>query len=151
MTLKSSVFEDEGVIPSKYTCDGENINPPFYISDVPDDAKSLVLIMEDPDVSKKFRPDGIFDHWVVFNMPASTISIDEGQDAPGIYGSNTSGKAQYTGPCPPDREHRYIFSLYALDTDLSLETGAMKKDVLEAMEGHSLAETELVGRYNRKK
>ncbi len=150
MKLESSAFEHEGTIPAKYTCDGENISPPLKISDVPTSAKILVLIMDDPDVPRDHKPDGMWDHWLVWNIPPETKEIPEGQEPQGTIGKNTGGKFGYQGPCPPDREHRYFFKLYALDTmlDLSAET-ATKIDLEAAMQGHILAQSELMGRYNR--
>ncbi len=150
MKLTSTVFEHEGKIPSKYTCDGENVNPPLVFSGIPQNAKSLVLIMEDPDVPKHLRPDGMWNHWVVFNIPPDTKGVNENQEPKGTAGITTSNKLKYGGPCPPDREHRYFFKLYALDTTLDLKQGATKEQVLEAIKGHVLAEAELMGRYQRK-
>lgn len=151
MKIESQSFENNGMIPVKYTCDGQKVHPPLSISGVPKDAKSLVLIMEDTDVPRVYQADGIYDHWVVFNMPTSTQFIKEGELAPGIYGASTSGLAKYVAPCPPDKEHRYIFSLYALDIGLDLGPGVIKEKVLEAMEGHILEKVDLVGRYDRTK
>jgi|SRR3989344_1732004 len=151
MELKSSAFEDGGVIPSKYTCDGGNINPPLSITGVPEDAKSLVIIMDDHDVPKSVRSDGVWDHWVVFNIPPNLNVINEGEKITGIYGKTSGGKTEYGGPCPPDREHRYMFYLYALDGELSLPSGSTKSEVLNAMNGHILEKTTLVGKYNRKR
>jgi Raf kinase inhibitor-like YbhB/YbcL family protein len=149
MKLTSPAFDPDGKIPSKYTCDGENINPPLIISDVPDRAASFVLIMDDPDVPKRLRADGMWDHWVVFNIPPSTREIVEGEEPQGTHGMGTSGNLSYFGPCPPDREHRYFFKLYALDTELTLAEKATKHQVERAMEGHILARAELMGRYER--
>ncbi|MEJ2587790.1 MAG: YbhB/YbcL family Raf kinase inhibitor-like protein [Deltaproteobacteria bacterium] len=149
MKLISYAFEHEGKIPSKYTCDGENINPPLRISEVPASAESLVLIMEDPDVPKHLREDGMWDHWVVFNMPTDITDIPEDSRPPGGLGVGTSGDMNYFGPCPPDREHRYFFKLYALDTELDLHEKPTKADVEAAMKGHVLEQTELMGRYER--
>ncbi|MGK7878317.1 MAG: YbhB/YbcL family Raf kinase inhibitor-like protein [Xenococcaceae cyanobacterium] len=150
MKLTSAAFEHRGKIPSKYTCDGANINPPLSISDVPSQTKSLVLIMDDPDVPKRLRKDGMWDHWVVFNIPASLTEVKEGEEPEGTHGIGTSGNVDYFGPCPPDREHRYFFKLYALDTELQLPEKATKQRVEKAMEGHLLAKTELMGRYERR-
>lgn len=151
MELKSTAFEEEGRIPLKYTCDGENVSPPISISGVPDGAESLVLIMDDPDVPKSVRPDGVWDHWLVWNIPPDTREIPEGEEPSGTVGQNTSGSTGYQGPCPPDREHRYFFRLYALDTALDLRPeGTRKDDILSAMSGHVLEEAELMGRYNRR-
>jgi hypothetical protein len=149
MKLTSSAFEQGGKIPAKYTCDGENINPPLTISDVPSETKSLVLIMDDPDVPKRLRADGMWDHWIVFNMPANLTKIEEGKEPEGIHGIGTSKNLDYYGPCPPDREHRYFFKLYALNTQLNLPKKATKPQVERAMENHILAKTELMGRYER--
>ena len=147
MKLTSSAFEDGAKIPSTYTCDGEDSNPPLSISGVPDNAKSLALIMDDPDAMK---PAGkVWDHWIVFNIPPATTDILEGQEPEGVHGKGTSGNLDYHGPCPPDAEHTYLFKLYALDTPLALAEGATKKEVEEAMEGHILAQTVLKGRYER--
>ena len=149
MKLTSSAFDHEGKIPAKYTCDGDNTSPPLTISDVPSDAKSLVLIMDDPDVPKELKEDGMWDHWVIFNIPVSASDIKEGTEPEGTPGTGTAGNTNYFGPCPPDREHRYFFKLYALDTKLDLPESATKQQVEEAMEGHIVANTELMGRYER--
>ena len=149
MKLSSSAFEHDGKIPSKYACDGDNVNPPLIISDVPADANSLVIIMDDPDVPKHLRADGMWDHWIVFNMPASVWEIKEGEEPDGTHGLATGNNLDYFGPCPPDREHRYFFKLYALDTTLDLPEKSTKPQVEKAMEGHILSQTELMGRYER--
>jgi Raf kinase inhibitor-like YbhB/YbcL family protein len=149
MKLTSKAFQQGGKIPSKYTCDGENVNPPLAISDLPSGSKSLALIMEDPDVPKNLRADGMWDHWIVFNIPPTVSEIKENQEPKGVHGQGTGGNTEYYGPCPPDREHRYFISLYALDTLLDLPEKASKHQVLQAMEGHILAQTELMGRYER--
>jgi Raf kinase inhibitor-like YbhB/YbcL family protein len=149
MKMSSPAFEGSGKIPAKYTCDGDNINPPLKISDVPSATKSLALIMEDPDVPKNLRPDGMWDHWVVFNIPPGTAEIPEGREPPGTHGEGTSGNQNYFGPCPPDREHRYFFKLFALDSELDLKEKAKKSEVEKAMEGHILEKAELMGRYER--
>ncbi len=148
----SSTFAHNGKIPSKYTCDGENINPALKIEQVPANAKSLVLIMDDPDipnfVKEKYHIE-VWDHWIVFNIPPSTTEVGEGASPPGVMGKNTSSKNTYGGPCPPDKEHRYFFKLYALDTTLNLPEGSTKKQVEEAIHGHILEKAELVGRYQK--
>lgn len=153
LSITSSAFEQNGRIPSKYTCDGDrSINPPLKFSDVPEGAKSLALIMDDPDVPKALRADGVFDHWVLFNIPPDVREIAEG-GSPGTAGANGSGKSVYTGPCPPTqyepKEHRYIFTLYALDTMLSLNEGSSKQEVLKAMQDHILEQAQFIGRYSR--
>lgn len=149
MKLTSSAFEHGARIPSQYTCDGPNINPPLKISDVPSGARSLVLIMDDPDVPKKLRQDGMWDHWIVYNIPPETREVPEGKEPKGTHGTGTGGNLDYYGPCPPDREHRYFFKLYALDTILDLKPKASKKMVEHAMAGHVLAAAELMGKYER--
>ena len=152
MKLTSAAFENGGKIPSKYTCDGDNINIPLSWSGVPAETKSLVLIMDDPDIPdsvKKSRGIEVYDHLVAFNIPPADTGIPEGKEPNGVLGSNGAGKTGYTGPCPPDREHRYFFKLYALDTTLSIPAGGTKKEVLDAMDGHIIAQTELMGFYDR--
>ncbi|MGM0428460.1 MAG: YbhB/YbcL family Raf kinase inhibitor-like protein [Thermodesulfobacteriota bacterium] len=150
MKLNSPAFGHEGKIPTQYTCDGENINPPLSILEAPGATQSLVLIMEDPDVPKNLKEDGMWDHWVVFNIPPDLREILEGKEPEGTGGIGTNGEKGYFGPCPPDREHRYFFKLFALDTKLELPEGATKAEVEKAMNGHILDETHLMGRYERK-
>lgn len=151
--LTSPAFADDASIPPKYTCDGnKEISPPLVITGVPDGTKSLALIMDDPDVPKSVKPDGMFDHWILFNIPAQTMGLVEGESA-GVPGKNSVGTTTYINPCPPPQfdppEHRYIFTLYALDMMLSLSAGASKAEVLQAMQGHIVAQTRLIGRYQR--
>lgn len=152
MTLSSPAFPEGERIPERYACDGENVSPPLVFGAVPPEAASLALIMEDPDVPKELHPEGVWDHWVVFNIPAEAREAGEG-DALGTPGKNSRGSLRYAGPCPPPqyepREHRYFFRLYALDTMLVLLEGATKDEVLEAMKGHVLQTAELMGRYSR--
>lgn len=147
MKLSSPAFSHGGKIPSRYTCEGENISPPLHITGVPAGAKSLVLIVDDPDVPPFVREDQMWVHWVVYDLPPDTLQIEENQTPPGIQGKGTGGKAKYEGPCPPDREHRYFFKLYALSKKLSLPAGKTKEEVEEAMEGSILAEALLIGTY----
>lgn len=151
MRLTSTAFKEGRTIPSLYTCEGKNINPPLEIFDVPSNAKSLVLIMDDPDVPVSVRPNGMYDHWIVFNIPPHTHKIPEKTAPFGVYGKNTEGKNQYTGPCPPDREHRYFFKLYALDKMLDLREGATKQEVESACREHIIARCQLMGRYEKGK
>ena len=144
LLVKSSAFEKNTKIPSKYTCDGDDISPPLTFEGVPKEAKTLVLIVDDPDA-----PRGTFDHWVVWNIPAFISKIEENNAPSGIEGLNGAGKAGYFGPCPPSGTHRYFFKVYALDTALSLGANSRKKDVEVAMEGHVLAKGELIGLYRR--
>lgn len=149
MKLTSPAFEANGSIPSEFTCDGGNYSPPLEFVDVPASAKSLVLIMEDPDVPHSVRSDGMWDHWVVWNIPPETRGLAANSTPPGEIGANTRGICAYGGPCPPDREHRYFFKLYALDVLLELHVAATKTEVLDALRNHIVAEAELIGRYNR--
>lgn len=149
MRLSSGNFGDSELLPAKYTCDGNDINPSLQISGVPEQAKSLVLIMEDPDVPTSIRSDRMWDHWIVFNIPPDIEQIEEGTEPLGIHGLGTSGNLKYHGPCPPSGEHRYFFKLYALDTMLALGEGASKQEVERAMEGHVIDRAELVGKYRR--
>ncbi|MFQ5661627.1 MAG: YbhB/YbcL family Raf kinase inhibitor-like protein [Candidatus Paceibacteria bacterium] len=144
LKLTSKSFENNGNIPSRHTCDGEGISPELSIEGIDENAKSLVLIMDDPDA-----PSGTWDHWVKFNISTSTTQIKEGGEPDGASGVGTSGNREYFGPCPPDREHRYFFKLFSLDTELELEEGATKREVEKTMEGHILQQTELVGLYER--
>lgn len=148
MQLTSPAFDHGATIPSRYTCDGENMSPPLLIEDVPPEAGALVLVMDDPDVPASAGV-SVWDHWVVYNIPPETRDLPEGQNPPGMRGKNTRGVFAYGGPCPPDREHRYFFRLYALDAYLTLSEGATKAEVERAMQGHVLAQAELMGRYER--
>jgi len=149
MKLSSPVFKEGEQIPAKYTCDGENISPELHIEGVPSGTKSLVLIMEDPDVPTFVREDGMWDHWVVFDIPADTTVIPEGTEPSGVLGLTTANKVGYGGPCPPDKEHRYFFALYALDKEIGEQEGATKEAVRMDMKHHILAKAELMGRYVR--
>lgn len=149
MKLTSSAFKEGGMIPSLYTCDGKNINFPLTIADVPAGAKSLVIIMDDPDVPSSVREDNMWVHWVIYNIPPETKRIEENKTPPGVQGMGTGGKMEYQGPCPPDREHRYFIKLYAIDTILKLKTGATKEDVEAAIQGHIVEQTQLMGRFVR--
>lgn len=153
MHITSSAFEDGALIPKLYTCDGDRtLSPALSFKDVPEDAVSLVLIMDDPDVPKALRPDGVFDHWVLFNISPETREIPEGGTM-GIAGVNSRGESEYAGPCPPPEyepsEHRYFFKLYALDAMLPLSLGATRGEVEQAMQEHILEEAQLMGRYQR--
>jgi Raf kinase inhibitor-like YbhB/YbcL family protein len=146
MKISSSAFADGQSIPSVYTCDGNDTSPPLAVSGAPAGAKSLALVMDDPDA-----PGGTFDHWVVWNIPPNTTAIAEGQPPQGVAGRNSFRKNGYGGPCPPDREHRYFFKVYALDTMLNLPASATKADLEKAMKGHVIGQGQLMGRYNRVK
>ena len=146
MKITSSAFQEGGNIPSKFTCDGSDTSPPLQITGVPSEAKSLVLIADDPDA-----PGGLFIHWLVWNIPPQTNSIEEGSAPKGVQGTNDFGKSGYRGPCPPPGTHRYSFKIYALDRELDLRGGAKRSQLDAAMKGHVVAQGVLVGRYARKK
>jgi Raf kinase inhibitor-like YbhB/YbcL family protein len=141
LTIKSPAFEANKKIPKKYTCEADGINPPLTIDGVPSQTKSLALILEDPDATI-----GTFDHWVTWNIPASTRKIEE-NSSPGVNGLNSGRKSGYYPPCPPSGTHRYIFKVFALDQTLSLDGKSKKADLQKAMQGHVLAEGELIGLY----
>ena len=145
MKLTSSAFTHNGNIPSEFTCDGSNINPPLSITDVPANAKSLALIVDDPDA-----PVGVWDHWIVFNINPSLNEIKQNTQPQGTPGKNSGGRNSYQGPCPPSGTHRYFFKLYALDATLNIPEGSTKKQVESAMQNHILAKSELIGLYKRK-
>jgi len=142
MKLLCSEFRENEMIPKKYTCDGEDINPPLQISDVPDNARQLALIVDDPDAPSK-----TWVHWLLYNIPV-TDHIDENSN-PGTEGLNDFGNKGFGGPCPPSGQHRYYFKLYALDTNLNLEEGLKKEELESVIEGHILEEAHLVGKYSR--
>jgi hypothetical protein len=143
MQLASPVFKNNDSIPAKYTCDGENVNPPFLIDNVPKGTESLVLIIDDPDA-----PSGIWDHWLLWNIDPS-VSLIEEDSVPGgsVEGRNSFGENAYGGPCPPHQLHHYRFKLYALDKKLDIDSSHDKKDLQTAMEGHVLDQTQLVAFY----
>jgi Raf kinase inhibitor-like YbhB/YbcL family protein len=146
LQITSPAFMPNGPIPSKYTCDGQGVNPALVFSGVPAKTQSLVLIVDDPDVPKNLVPSGVFDHWLIWDLPASSKGFAEGEGKSGINGAGQQG---FMGPCPPDREHRYFFKLYALDTTLKGAKIASKQDLEAAMRGHIIEQAELVGRYAR--
>lgn len=150
MEISSPAFPENGKIPSRYTCRGEGMSPPLVFSNIPSNAKSLVLIVEDPDVPKSLRSDGMWDHWILFNIPPQIQKIEENTTPPCKSGMTTSGHTDYDPFCPPDREHRYFFKLYALDTLLDLPIGATKQMVEKAMKGHILTKSQLIGLYGKK-
>ena len=146
MKITSSAFQEGGNIPSKFTCDGSDTSPPLQITSIPSNAKTLVLIADDPDA-----PSGLFTHWLVWNIPLQTSSIAEGSAPKGVHGINDFGKSGYRGPCPPPGTHRYSFKIFALDRELDLRAGAKRSQLDAAMKGHVIAQGELLGRYARKK
>ncbi len=151
LTLSSTAFPPGGDIPSKYTCSGADVSPALIWNDPPAGTQSFALIADDPDA-----PVGTWVHWVAYDLPASARQLTEGVPKAeaiaggGIQGQNDFGKTGYGGPCPPPgKPHRYYFKLYALDGKLSLKPGATKKVVEAAMEGHILAQAEVMGRFQR--
>jgi Raf kinase inhibitor-like YbhB/YbcL family protein len=147
LTLTSSAFKQGESIPTQFTCDGVDHSPALSWTNAPANTQSFALIMDDPDA-----PMGTWDHWILYNIPATTTSLAENiQTLPTgtQIGSNSWKRSQYNGPCPPDREHRYFFKLYALDTTLKLPDGASKADVQAAMNAYVLGTAELMGKYNR--
>lgn len=143
MEIKS-VFEQGQAIPEKYTADGQDINPPLDITGIPDTAKSLVLIVDDPDA-----PAGLWVHWLVFNIPTTDRIEEDSVPRDSIQGTNSWGKTSYGGPSPPSGTHRYFFKIYALDNELDLSSSSEKDNVEKAMEGHILDHAELMGTYSR--
>jgi Raf kinase inhibitor-like YbhB/YbcL family protein len=143
LIVKSPVFENNKPIPKKYSCDGDEVNPPITIEGIPITTKTLALIVDDPDA-----PRGTFDHWILWNIP-TTNKIEE-NTIPGTEGINSAGQHAYIGMCPPSGTHRYFFKVYALDAKLDLQADATKKKDLEkAIQGHIIAKGELVGLYRR--
>ena len=146
MKITSSVFQQGGNIPSKFTCDGADTSPPLQIQEIPPTAKSLVLIVDDPDA-----PSGLFTHWIIWNISPQTNTIAEGSAPKGVEGMNDFGKSRYGGPCPPSGTHRYFFKIFALDKELDLPAGSKRAQLDAAMKGHVMAQGELMGRYSRQK
>jgi Raf kinase inhibitor-like YbhB/YbcL family protein len=142
LTVSSSAFKENQTIPVKYTCMGDDINPPLEISHIPDEARSLALIVDDPDAPVK-----TWVHWIVWNIPI-THHIEE-NTVPGQEGKNDFGKTSWGGPCPPGGTHRYFFKVYALDTLLKLSAGANKQQLEQAMHGHILAYGSLMGLFSK--
>lgn len=143
--VSSPNFSDRGDIPKKYTCDGENINPNLVIENIPTEAKSLVLIMDDPDA-----PSGTFNHWLVWNIDPTINEIGENiipRDA--IVGLNSWNKNKYMGPCPPSGTHRYFFKIFALNIKLQVPETYNKKEIEQAIENHIIDKAELIGLYTR--
>ncbi len=153
MDITSQAFDDGESIPPKYTCDGKDVSPSLSISDVPSKAIRIALVVDDPDATGS-----VFDHWIVWNIPPETTSIPENIPPKeeidvldgAIQGKNDFGEIGYRGPCPPvGPPHTYRFRLYALDIEVDLQPGMLKKDLERKMEGHIIAEDKLVGNYGR--
>jgi hypothetical protein len=145
LKLTSPVFENNTPLPPRYTCDGENMNPPLTIKNIPRGAKSLALVLDDQDA-----PRGSYVHWIVWNIDPETKDIKE-DSVPenAAVGTNDFKKRNYGGPCPPTRAHRYVFKLYALNIRLNLETSSTKAALEKAMKGHILAQTQLLTSYKK--
>jgi len=143
--LESSAFQNAQAIPSRHSCEGDDVSPPLRWTNVPDGARSLALVVDDPDA-----PGGVFIHWVAWGLDPSAEGLGEGEAAPS-EGGNDFGATGYRGPCPPPGHgrHRYVFRLYALDAELELGSGAGKAELEQAIEGHVLTTAELVGTYER--
>lgn len=144
MRILSAAFDNFSSIPTIYTCDGEGDNPPLLIEDVSEDAKSLVLIVDDPDA-----PMGLFTHWVVWNIPPSTKQIEDILSEESVEGKNSSGQVGWIAPCPPNGVHHYRFQLYALSNTLSIAPGSTRDIVEKEMENAIIEKAELVGQYER--
>ena len=150
LEMSSSAFSEGEMIPTRYTCDGPDVSPDLSWSGVPETAKSLALICDDPDA-----PMGTWVHWVLFNIPSGASGLPA--EIPSVaalesgarHGTNDFRRLGYGGPCPPGGTHRYFFKLYALDTELNLDSGITKDQLLEAMQDHILAEAQLMGKYSR--
>ena len=151
ISVSSDVFENGGMLSSEYTCDGSDVSPGLFWNTVPAGTQSIALIVDDPDA-----PGGTWVHWVIYNIPADSTGLttavpkNKSLDDGSLQGKNDFGKIGYNGPCPPPgKPHRYFFKVYALDTTLSLTSGATKSQVEAAMSGHILAQGEMIGKYGR--
>ena len=145
MKITTTAFQEGGNIPSKFTCDGADANPLLRFEGVPAEAKSLALIVDDPDA-----PGGLFTHWLVWNIDPKTAAVEEnGAPSNSVQGKNDFGKSGYGGPCPPSGTHRYFFKIFALDRQLDLAAGSKRAQLDAQMRGHIIAQGELMGRYSR--
>lgn len=154
ISLISTAFTHHGEMPQRYTCDGQNISPPLAWSGMPTEVKSFALIVYDPDAPDPAHPQRIWVHWVLYNLPPSCAGLAEQIAMPALpsgtmHGLNDWGRIGYGGPCPPIGRHRYFFALYALDAMLPDLGQPSRVQLLQAMQGHLLAQTELVGTYQR--
>jgi Raf kinase inhibitor-like YbhB/YbcL family protein len=143
LRVRSVAFSHGGHIPSKYTCEGDNISPPLEVSGYPANTKSIAVVVEDPDA-----PKGVYDHWLVWNIPPNEAIAENSK--PGTMGRNSFGNVGYGGPCPPSGSHRYFFKVYALDSELDIEAGADKRKLENAMKDHVLASGELMAHYQKR-
>jgi Raf kinase inhibitor-like YbhB/YbcL family protein len=154
LTLTSAAFAQGGQIPREHTCEGDDRSPPLTWTDAPRNAKSFALIVDDPDAPDPKAPKRVYVHWVVYNIPVSTTALPAGASSSALPAGakelkNDFGYERYGGPCPPIGRHRYFHKLYTLDTSLGSVEPANKTGLLKAMEGHVLAEAELVGTYQK--
>jgi Raf kinase inhibitor-like YbhB/YbcL family protein len=152
--ITSTAFQPDGSIPSKYTCEDRDVSPPLEWSGAPSGTKTFALIVDDPDAPDPAKPQRVYVHWVVYNLPATTVALVENASKKGlpkgaVQGRNDWGKAEYGGPCPPIGRHRYFFKLYALDTELPGLSSPTKGDLERAMKGHVLDSGELIGTYQK--
>lgn len=155
LTITSPAFADNGDIPSLYTCEGKDISPPLAWSGVPAGAKSLVLIVDDPDAPDPAAPRMVFVHWLLYNLPPTSTGLPEAVTSSALPAGTLEGVSDYRrtgwgGPCPPIGRHRYFFKLYALDTMLPDLNKPTKPQLLKAMAGHVIAQAELIGGYRKK-
>lgn len=142
LMISSPSFKHEGLIPRTYTCQGSNVNPPLVIEGIPEEARSLALIVDDPDA-----PGGTFDHWLVWNIPPVKVILENSR--PGLEGMNSKEELGYTGPCPPSGTHRYFFKVYAVKVLLDTQKGASKEKLEFALEDHTIGYGELIGLYKK--
>ncbi|MEO8192702.1 MAG: YbhB/YbcL family Raf kinase inhibitor-like protein [Gemmatimonadales bacterium] len=154
LELSSPAFSEGGPIPAKYTCEGQDLSPPLEWKGVDTRVQSLAMIVDDPDAPDPAKPQRVYVHWVLYNLPADSIGLPEdasrkGLPAGGMQGKNDWGKQQYGGPCPPIGRHRYFFKLYALDTTLHTLVSPTRQDLEKAMEGHIVATAQLMGTYEK--
>jgi Raf kinase inhibitor-like YbhB/YbcL family protein len=152
--ITSTAFQPNGSIPSKYTCEDRDLSPPLAWSGAPPGTKTFALIVDDPDAPDPEKPQRVYVHWVLYNIPATTIALPENASKKGlpkgaVQGKNDWGKAEYGGPCPPIGRHRYFFKLYALDIEVSGLSGPTKGDLERVMKGHVLDSAELIGTYQK--
>jgi Raf kinase inhibitor-like YbhB/YbcL family protein len=154
LNVISTAFAQNGSIPARYTCEGDDMSPPLSWAGAPSGTRSFALIVDDPDAPDPAKPQRVYVHWVVYNIPATVTSLPEnasrkGLPAGAVHGKNDWGKTQYGGPCPPIGRHRYYFKLYALDNDLTGLSSATKAELLKAIEGHVIGNGELIGTYQK--
>jgi Raf kinase inhibitor-like YbhB/YbcL family protein len=154
LKITSTAFQSGGSIPSRYTCEGQDVSPPLAWSGAPANTKTFAVIVDDPDAPDPAKPQRVYVHWVVYNLPATATALRENASKTplpkgAVQGRNDWGKAEYGGPCPPIGRHRYFFKLYALDTELTGMSSPTKADLERAMKGHVLDSGELIGTYQK--